>query len=438
MDIFHVGNSLRCLGQTSVLSWFVLEVLFDVACIVRFRPKGSIVEGYATEEVVEVCTDYLKGIDNIGIPRSRHEGKLLGVVILFGVISAIIPVIPAKVLIIPADPLVAPEVGAISITSPARVLDLVDYSSFDSNPSEDSLPPAPELPLVSPFMCSDDSEVNSESQPAEQRPERHESLTVHDVIVSRWRDKVTSRPSLPSGSSSDDIFAPSSEFPIAPIVAPPRIHRRTVILIRLDLTLDSFSSGSSSDSSSDTFSGSPSNSLSDTSSVYSSGYDASGQTHSGPSTRVASSSLIPYYFSTIIYSYFEIDSPYFCWSFTTSQEVQRFILTEDSREEHMEIGTTNAEAVADLGIGDGVGVDTEDCIGIGVEITVSDIREDEEEFEAEASARGMMEIAVGPFVTGDIFESTSGDAPDLEGIFYDIVHYMSEVPLDMITKFETA
>ncbi|GJW02480.1 hypothetical protein Tco_1561336 [Tanacetum coccineum] len=54
---------------------------------------------------------------------------------------------------------------------------------------------------------------------------------------------------------------------------------------------------------------------------------------------------------------------------------------EDSREEHMEIGTADAEAVADLGISDGVRVDTEDGIGMGVEIATSDIREDEEEFE---------------------------------------------------------
>ncbi|GKG22763.1 hypothetical protein Tco_0388066 [Tanacetum coccineum] len=76
-----------------------------------------------------------------------------------------------------------------------RVLDLVDYSSsFDSDPSEDSLHVAPELPLVSPFLCSDDSEADSESDYAEQRPEKNESLT------------------------------PSSEFPLAPVVAPPGIH----------------------------------------------------------------------------------------------------------------------------------------------------------------------------------------------------------------------
>ncbi|GKB14174.1 hypothetical protein Tco_0848097, partial [Tanacetum coccineum] len=33
---------------------------------------------------------------------------------------------------------------------------------------------------------------------------------------------------------------------------------------------------------------------------------------------------------------------------------------EDSREEHMEIGTADAEDVVDLGIGDGVRVDTKD------------------------------------------------------------------------------
>nr|GFA88066.1 hypothetical protein [Tanacetum cinerariifolium] len=89
-----------------------------------------------------------------------------------------------------------------SVILPTGVLDLVDYSSsFDSDPSEDSLPVAPELPLVSPFLCSDDSEVDSESEPVEQRPERHESLT------------------------------PSSEFPLAPVVAPSRIRQRPAILV---------------------------------------------------------------------------------------------------------------------------------------------------------------------------------------------------------------
>ncbi|GKE96495.1 hypothetical protein Tco_1581350, partial [Tanacetum coccineum] len=229
-------------------------------------------------------------------------------VILFGTIPAIIPVIP-DVPIAPADPIVAPEVGAVSVISPTEVLDLVDYSSsFDSDPSEDSLPVAQELPLVSPFLCTDDSKADSESEPAEQRPERHESLT------------------------------PSSEFPLAPGVAPPRIRQWPAILVRPDeaipfgrpyrthlngprklliarkrvrsflarrlawrrvshrssdrysspdFTSDSPSSSSCLDSSSDISSGSSSDSLSDSSSVHS-----SGQSHSGPSTRVASPRLV--------------------------------------------------------------------------------------------------------------------------------------------------
>ncbi|GKD37469.1 hypothetical protein Tco_1257676, partial [Tanacetum coccineum] len=208
------------------------------------------------------------------------------------------------------DPLVVPEVGAVSVTSPTGVLDLVDYSSSDFDPSEDSLPPAPELPLVSPFLCSDDPEADSESEPTEQRPKMHESLFVLDVMVLRWRERVTSRPSSPSGSSSQDTFVPSSEFPIAPLLPYPRFvdnqkrvgpfsarrlawrrvsHRSSDRNSSPKFTLDSSSSGLSSNSSSDTSSGSHSDSLSDTSSVHSSGCDASGQTHSGPLTRVASS-----------------------------------------------------------------------------------------------------------------------------------------------------
>ncbi|GKB34786.1 hypothetical protein Tco_0879728 [Tanacetum coccineum] len=104
----------------------------------------------------------------------------------------------------------------------------------------------------------------------------------------------------------------------------------------------------------------------------------------------------------------------------------------------MEIGTADAETIADLGICDGVGAHTEDGIGMGVEIAASDIRVDEEEFEVEASVVGTREIVVDPLVTGDIFESTRGGIPDLEDTIYDIVHYMSEVPIDRITEFETA
>ncbi|XP_071686961.1 uncharacterized protein [Rutidosis leptorrhynchoides] len=43
------------------------------------RPEGSIIEGYLSEEVSTFCTDYLTGARNIGLPQSRHEGRLQGV-----------------------------------------------------------------------------------------------------------------------------------------------------------------------------------------------------------------------------------------------------------------------------------------------------------------------------------------------------------------------
>nr|GEV22665.1 hypothetical protein [Tanacetum cinerariifolium] len=103
------------------------------------------------------------------IPNSSYSyvesvGSHVPLVILFGTIPTsilVIPVVPDKVSIAPVVPLVALE----------RIFLLV----------------APELALVSPFLCFDDSEADCESEPVEQRPERHESLTDHDVMVSRGR-----------------------------------------------------------------------------------------------------------------------------------------------------------------------------------------------------------------------------------------------------------
>ncbi|GKC16373.1 hypothetical protein Tco_1013155, partial [Tanacetum coccineum] len=358
-------------------------------------------------------------------------------VILFGTIPTsihVIPVVPTEVSIAPADPLVAPEVGAVSVISPTGVLDLVDYSSSsDSDPSKDSLPLALELPLVSPFLCSDDSEADSKSEPAEQRPERHESLT--------------------------QSFRP---FPARRLAWRRVSHRSSNRHSSPDFTSDSSSSSSSSNSSSDISSSSSSDSLSDSSSVNSSRCDTSGQSHSGLLTRVASPRLVDPLVRTP-----RCSEAYMRWRSvplstlyppTTSESspdssskrsldsstpsagpsrkrckspatlvpsstpVSRSItpalidlppykrfrdsyLSKVSVEEHMEIGTAYVETVADLGINEGVGDHTEDGIDLGVEVATSDIREDGEEFKVEASVGGTMEIAVDPLVTGDRVDS---------------------------------
>ncbi|GJT75707.1 hypothetical protein Tco_1042432 [Tanacetum coccineum] len=79
------------------------------------------------------------------------------------------------------------------------------------------LPTTPKLPPVSPFLCSDDSE----SEQANELPERHVSFGSFSPMVSRWRAKVISRPSSPSRSSLPDTVVPSAEIPVAPIPPAP-------------------------------------------------------------------------------------------------------------------------------------------------------------------------------------------------------------------------
>nr|GEV51884.1 reverse transcriptase domain-containing protein [Tanacetum cinerariifolium] len=234
--------------------------------------------------------------------------------------------------------------GVVPVTLPAEVLDLVDYLSSASDPSEDSLPPTPELPLVSPFLYSDDLDADNESEPAEQKPERHESLAAYDAMVSRWRDRVTSRPSSPSRSSSHDTFSPSFEFPIAPVVSPPKIHLHGDVYLIVHWTIIL--------------------------------HQTLLQTH-------------------LLLVHLRIHREFIIQSLM-HQRFRDSYSPEDSRKEHMEIGTTDVETVADLGIGDGFVAHIEDGISIGVEVVVSDIREDKEEFEAKTNAGGTMEIAVDP------------------------------------------
>ncbi|GJU26642.1 hypothetical protein Tco_1165263 [Tanacetum coccineum] len=134
-------------------------------------------------------------------------------------------------LIIPVRVPVAPKVGAAAVASLVGVLELDTHSSSKADPSESSLPHVLVAPMVSPFLCSDDSESDTEM------PERHVSSTPHNVMLARWRSRVASRSSSPTTSTlkipTDPIPpAPSTDI-ISPIDAPPGIRRRRAILIRL-------------------------------------------------------------------------------------------------------------------------------------------------------------------------------------------------------------
>ncbi|GKC61952.1 hypothetical protein Tco_1089550 [Tanacetum coccineum] len=112
--------------------------------------------------------------------------------------------------------LVTPEVGVAAVASPVRVLNLDTHLSSEADPSESSPPTVSVAPMVSPFLCSNDSESDTEI------PESHVSPTTSTP-------EIPTAPILPVPSA---IVSPPSEFPLAPVVAPSGIHRQRAILVR--------------------------------------------------------------------------------------------------------------------------------------------------------------------------------------------------------------
>ncbi|GJV01660.1 hypothetical protein Tco_1335229 [Tanacetum coccineum] len=206
------------------------------------------------------------------------------------------------------------------------------------------IPVIPEVPIVpaDPIVTP---EADGESEPAEQRPV----------------------------SSSHDTLAPS-EFPLAPVVAPPRIRRRPATLIRPGEAIpfgrpyQTYLNGPHSYSSS-----SPS--------------DHSLSGHTPPDTTDADSST-PQRFvhrslarTHDVVRLLDVGAPTPADLLPHRKSFRDSYSPEDSGEEHMEVDTTDAEAVVDVGISKGVVAYLEDGVGMGFEITASYVREDDEEFE---------------------------------------------------------
>ncbi|XP_074356761.1 uncharacterized protein LOC141696532 [Apium graveolens] len=79
--VTHLVREIKICGPLYVRQMYPFErFLCILKAYVRNRrhPEASIVEGYSVEETIEFCTNYLASTDPIGIPRSRHEGRLDG------------------------------------------------------------------------------------------------------------------------------------------------------------------------------------------------------------------------------------------------------------------------------------------------------------------------------------------------------------------------
>ena len=76
----HIVKEIQFLGLVFLHQMYPFERFMGVIKKYvrnRNRPEGSIAEGWGAEEVIEFCIDYMD-LKPIGLPTSRHEGRLHG------------------------------------------------------------------------------------------------------------------------------------------------------------------------------------------------------------------------------------------------------------------------------------------------------------------------------------------------------------------------
>ncbi|KAK1677863.1 hypothetical protein QYE76_038711 [Lolium multiflorum] len=79
--LVHLVEEISILGPVFLHNMFLFERFMGVLKKYvhnRARPEGSISKGYGTEEVIELCVDFIPDLKPIGVPESRHEGRLSG------------------------------------------------------------------------------------------------------------------------------------------------------------------------------------------------------------------------------------------------------------------------------------------------------------------------------------------------------------------------
>src|SRR5215217_9093013 len=79
--LVHLVDEIYILGLVFLHNMFPFERFMGILKKYvrnRARPEGSISKGYGTEEVIEFCVDFIPDLKSIGVPESRHEGRLSG------------------------------------------------------------------------------------------------------------------------------------------------------------------------------------------------------------------------------------------------------------------------------------------------------------------------------------------------------------------------
>jgi hypothetical protein len=79
--MIHLVDQIHTLGPLYLHSMYPYEwymAVWKSYVWNRAHLKGSIMEGYTTEKVVECCADYIKDGKKIWLSISLHEGRLRG------------------------------------------------------------------------------------------------------------------------------------------------------------------------------------------------------------------------------------------------------------------------------------------------------------------------------------------------------------------------
>nr|GEW66532.1 hypothetical protein [Tanacetum cinerariifolium] len=313
---------------------------------------------------------------------------------------------------------VAPDVEAAAVASPARVLELDTHLSLEAGPLESSPPPISVAPMASPFLCSDDLELNTEI------PKRHVSPTPRNSMLTRWRSRVASQSSSPTTSTLEipttpilpappAIVAPSSEFPLTPVVAPPMIRRRSVPLSTMyPPTTSESSAGDSSSKSSARPSRNRCRSPTAT------------MTSSIHSTRA------------LVHSHVDLLPP--------RKRFRDFISLENSVDEDIDTDVLEDIKADATAVEAAVDRDVEARIdaGIGMEVDVGIDVEDEVEDEVESSDRGTIEVEVDmdagiDIPDGMLMSDVVKRLEQVEDGLQDIYNHVIEIPLQRIEDIET-
>jgi len=80
--MIHMVDQIRALGPLYLHEMWTYERFMSILnryVLNRAYPKGSMIEGYSTEEVIECCLGYLNDKVSIGLPVPCFFGRLKGV-----------------------------------------------------------------------------------------------------------------------------------------------------------------------------------------------------------------------------------------------------------------------------------------------------------------------------------------------------------------------